>query len=273
MDDVLNENLPWADRPDKRCVLCLSDDTVDNDMKDKEYIGIEALRKHMHGNFHSGLARLQRLVTNAFNMKPSLGYHCPYCITVYKEAYPDYDEFAEEGLLGQATRGYVKLEGVVQHVRNSTKENTSARHEELKELDGWNDEGFHETTTEAARTLDRRARTRNRLRLRGIELPQPLPVMESAVDHKTNPGILCGDFAFSGEIPEEYQQTVEYGSVSAKATVLPGYEGELVVGTAQAAALFNFDQGEIEARPLPSTLLRQTLAKNNKRKWTMAIDD
>jgi len=97
--------------------------------------------------------------------------------------------------------------------------------------------------------------------------------MESSVDHETDSGILCGDFAFSGEIPEEYQQTVEYGSVSAKATVLPGYEGELVVGTAQAAALFNFDQGEIEARPLPSTLLRQTLAKNRKRKGTMAIDD
>jgi len=168
----------------------------------------------------------------------------------------------------------MNLWGAVLHARDSTVQNTSARHEELKELDGWNDEGFHETTTEAARTPDRRARTRNRLRLLGIELPQPLPVMKSAVDHETNPGILCGDFAFTGEIPEEYQQTVEYGPVSAKATVLPGYEGELaVVGTAQDAGLFDFDQGEIEARPLPSTLLVQTLAKNKKRKRTMAIDD
>ena len=227
----------------------------------------------MHGNFHSGLARFERLVTNAFNIKPSLEYHCPYCITVYKEAHPDYDEFAEEDLLGQATRGYVKLEAVIRHARNSTVANTSARHEELKELDGWNDEGFHETTTEAARTANRRMRIRNKLRLRGNELPQPLPVMESSVDHETNPGILCGDFTFSGEIPEEYQETLENGPVSAKATVLPGYEGELVVGTAQDAGLFDFDQGEIAVGPLPSTLFEQTLAKNKKRKRTMAIDD
>jgi hypothetical protein len=163
-DNILDENIPWADQPEKRCGLCLRDDTVDNDTKNKEYTGIRPLRKHLHSTFHSGLARFQRLITNAYNTKPSLGYHCPYCITVYKEAHPDYDEFAEEDLLGQATRGYVGLRGVVQHVQDSTEETTSSRHEELKELDGWNDEDFSEATAEDARPPDLRARTRRRLR-------------------------------------------------------------------------------------------------------------
>ena len=73
MDNVLNEEIPWKDQPEKRCILCLSDDTVDDDTKSKEYIGIGPLRKHMHGNFHSGVAQYRRQVTNAFNEKPSLG--------------------------------------------------------------------------------------------------------------------------------------------------------------------------------------------------------
>ena len=112
------------------------------------------LHMHMHGPFHSGVAHFRRLVTVHYNQMPSMGYHCPYCSIVNAREHPEWDELEEDDPLAQATTGYVELDDVVQHCRSSTKDNTSSRHEELKESDGWNEEGFFKIKIPFARADD-----------------------------------------------------------------------------------------------------------------------
>ncbi|KAK0270754.1 hypothetical protein LTR35_011259 [Friedmanniomyces endolithicus] len=113
MELLLDNTLSTWAQTDRRCPMCLEDDTVG-----------EAQRTHLRSHFHHPVSKWKRKVVLEFRRDGYL--YCPYC---------------EGAGLGDAKR-YKKMRELIRHIMGSGPLTTDAEHDKLKAADGWYDEDF-----------------------------------------------------------------------------------------------------------------------------------
>ncbi|KAK0364412.1 hypothetical protein LTR91_003761 [Friedmanniomyces endolithicus] len=124
MELLLDNTLSTWAQTDRRCPMCLEDDTVSEAQRNSEYRFDSYLQTHLRSHFHHPESKWKRKAVLEFRRDRYLC--CPYC---------------EGAGLGDAKR-YKEMRELIRHIMGSGQLTTNAEHDKLKAADGWYDEDF-----------------------------------------------------------------------------------------------------------------------------------
>ncbi|KAK0250886.1 hypothetical protein B0A54_07875 [Friedmanniomyces endolithicus] len=123
LENTLSIATTWS-QMDRRCPLCLEDNTVSEERRAKEHKLKAHLDSHIAGNFHHPVSRWKRKAILEFGRDGYL--YCPYC----------------EGAGMEDAKRYKDIRHLIRHIMGSGQLTTDAEHDKLKAADGWYDDDF-----------------------------------------------------------------------------------------------------------------------------------
>lgn len=257
LDNTMSSKVPWVDRSDeeRRCRLCVMDDTIPDKMKTKVWDAKDHLENHMATNkAHSQYAvwKRRQTILHDEHQKKLEDRAQELRAEADDEVVPELQEELRSNANGQQqlakrwfcpycpehAANYFGLNYMVRHVTVSTPEKFGEEHDKLKEADGWytGDDFFGEKSTKSAKTAVRRQK--QRLHDIGFEFKhEPLLHFPEPVEGKE--GVFRGMFRELGHIPPRFAGIIHRGNDPANSIGQPlpaHFEMSIRRGDSESAA-------------------------------------
>lgn len=211
-DNSLNE---YSIKQRAFCPLCVDDDTVDQEAKQKLWAP-NHIKRHMDSMFHTDYGAFQRRaeMVKADNEAP--GFVCEFCVLVHPEGwepvyYPGFSQLNRH-INDSTAKGLRRMQNKPEGLDF---EERSANHETRKEEAGWNRDDFRgDRIVQEKEKQERVVRARRNLALDQpafrftdeAELEAPIPV-------PGQPGLFYGSFNHPSEIPEHMAGVLSLGPI------------------------------------------------------------
>ncbi|SMQ45618.1 unnamed protein product [Zymoseptoria tritici ST99CH_3D7] len=154
LDNSLSQHTTWS-QGEKRCGMCIEDDTAPQEKKDQQYGSRDKLEAHQESKYHHPVETWKRRYHA--DRPPGWKFECLYC----KEA--DVDERFST----------FKMNDLITHIMESTADTEGELHDQLKAADGWYTPEFENATVTgpSQRTIEKReAEGRKKMQQMDIDL-------------------------------------------------------------------------------------------------------